>query len=225
MTAFKLQTNQLSYKADQSRLVKGISLGVKESELVSVVGPSGAGKSTLLRLLNRLLEPTSGTVLIDGVDYRTLAPQKLRRRIGLVEQSPVFHGDDVYSNVVLGARMTNQSIDRDAAEKLLESVGLGGLGARAIDDLSGGEKQRVSLARTLCVEPEVLLLDEPTSQLDRTSESKLEKLILDLRSRRALTCLLVTHDKSQARRLSDRVVCMEDGRVVQTGLPEEVLGQ
>lgn len=223
MPNYIIQTESLTYKIDGKPLIDSISVDILASEMLGIVGPSGAGKSTFLRLLNRLLEPTSGTVYINGEDYRNLDPELLRQRVGLVEQSPVFHGDDVFSNVTLGPRMTGKELQESEVEDLMASVALAGFRDRPIEELSGGERQRVAIARTLCVEPEVLLLDEPTSHLDNASESRLESLIKRLREEQSLTCLLVTHDTDQARRLSDRVICIEEGRLTNVGKPEEVL--
>ena len=219
----KLETESLTRVVDGERVVDAVSLRVRRSAVVAVIGPSGAGKSSFLRLLNRLDEPTSGTVYLDGTDYREIDPQALRRRIGLIPQDPALQPGTVAENVALGARIRDEPVDRDRVAALLERTDLPDYADRDVADLSGGERQRVSIARTLYVDPEVLLLDEPTAHLDEGTEARIEELLTDLIRDEDLTCLLVTHDTDQARRLADRVVEFADGRVVATGTPMEVI--
>lgn len=218
-----LRTEQLSFSVDGEAVVRGVDLDVGRGENVTVIGPSGAGKSTLLRLCNRLDEPTAGTVYLDGVDYRTIAPTDLRARVGLVPQSPALRDGTVRENVTVGRRLRGESVDPDRVEALLEDVDLAGYGDRDAADLSGGEAQRVAIARTLLVGPEVLLLDEPTASLDPDAQRGIERLLTDLLTDTDLTVLLVTHDESQATRIADRVVRFVDGRIADVGLPREVV--
>lgn len=222
-TTPKLRTEQLSFSVDGEAVVRGVDLDVGRGENVTVIGPSGAGKSTLLRLCNRLDEPTAGTVYLDGVDYRTIAPTDLRARVGLVPQSPALRDGTVRENVTVGRRLRGESVDPDRVEALLEDVDLAGYGDRDAADLSGGEAQRVAIARTLLVGPEVLLLDEPTASLDPDAQRGIERLLTDLLTDTDLTVLLVTHDESQATRIADRVVRFVDGRIADVGLPREVV--
>lgn len=219
----KLETRELTRMAGGERLLDGVSVGVETGEVLGVVGPSGAGKSTLLRLLNRLDEPTEGTVLLDGTDYRTLAPRELRRRVGLVPQRPALREGTVAENVATGPRLRGESVDDAAVERLLDRLDLTGYGPRDATDLSGGEAQRVAVARTVLNDPEVLLLDEPTASLDSAAGERVEALLADLIAETGLTCVLVTHDPAQARRLADRVARLEEGRLVAVGSPEEVV--
>ena len=189
-----------------------------------IVGPSGSGKSSLLRLLNRLDEPSSGTVFLDGLDYRQLPPRELRRRVGMVTQRPFMFPGDVASNLRFGPVQRGETLPEDEIAHLLERVGLQGFAAQDASVLSGGEQQRVSLARTLANRPEILLLDEPTSALDEQSKSGIEELVRALVNDAGLTCVMVTHDRDQARRLCQRVVVLEGGRLIQSGATEEVLG-
>jgi putative ABC transport system ATP-binding protein len=204
-------------------LVDDVSLDVEAGSVVAIVGPSGAGKSSFLRLLNRLDEPTRGTVLLAGRDYRTIPPPELRRRVGMLMQAPLLFAGTVADNLHFGPRQRGETLSSDVVEDLLDEVGLAGFAQRAVDRLSGGEAQRVSLARTLANKPEVLLLDEPTSALDEGTERDVERLIARVIHREDLTCLLVTHDTAQAMRLADRVMVMEAGRRVALGPVEEVL--
>lgn len=220
----KLETDSLTRVIDNERIVDSVSLRVRISDVVAIIGPSGAGKSSLLRLLNRLDEPTDGTVYIDGTDYREIDPQELRRRIGLIPQDAALTRGRVSENVALGARIRNEPINGDRVTALLDRMGLEGYEDRAVDDLSGGERQRVSIARTLYVDPEVLLLDEPTVHLDSATEEQIEELLAELIREDDLTCMLVTHDTAQARRLGDHIVKMVDGNIVAEGSPTEVIG-
>ena len=196
---------------------------MRRGELLGIVGPSGSGKSSFLRLLNRLDEPTSGTVFLEGQDYRQLPPRELRRRVGMVTQRPFLFPGNVASNLRFGPLQRGETLPDSEVSELLERVGLPGFAARDVVNLSGGEQQRVSLARALANRPEVLLLDEPTSALDEEAKSGIEELICNLVRRNLATCVLVTHDRDQARRMCDRVAIMETGRLIQTGTPAEVL--
>lgn len=218
----KLETRSLSRVVDTGTLVKDVSLRVSISEVVAIIGPSGAGKSSLLRLLNRLDEPTEGTVYLNGTDYREISPPELRRRIGLIPQEAAFDRQTVGDNVALADVIRNEPPDTARVSTLLGRMGLDGYADRSIEDLSGGERQRVSIARALYVEPEVLLLDEPTAHLDSAAEAQIEDLLAKLIRDDDLTCVIVTHDIDQARRLGDRVLTMEEGRIIAEEQPTEV---
>lgn len=223
MTEPKLETESLTRIIDGEAIVDSVSLRVQQSEVVAVIGSSGAGKSSFLRLLNRLDEPTEGTVYLEGTDYRELDPETLRRRIGLIPQDPALSRGLVAENVALAARLRGEPIDDGRVRALLDRMGLAGYEERNVEDLSGGERQRVSIARTLYVDPEILLLDEPTSHLDTASEAQIEELLTELIRDDDLTCVLVTHDITQAKRLGDRIVEFEDGRIIAEGTPPEVV--
>jgi putative ABC transport system ATP-binding protein len=222
-SAAMLETKQLSRSVGQKVLVENISVAVGPAELLAVVGPSGAGKSSFLRLLNRLDEPTAGTVLLKGEDYRSIAPQELRRRVGMLLQTAYLFPGTVAANVAFGPSQRGESLPSAQIASLLERVGLPGFADRDIVHLSGGEAQRVALARTLANLPEVLLLDEPTSALDPESVRGVEELILGLVEERRMACVIVTHDNAQAMRLAPRTMIMEAGRLVAIGPTKEVL--
>jgi putative ABC transport system ATP-binding protein len=208
---------------DDHLLVDDVSLDVERGSIVAIVGPSGAGKSCFLRLLNRLDEPTGGTVLLEGRDYREIPPTELRRRVGMLMQAPYLFAGTVADNIRFGPRQRGETLSAETVEDLLRGVGLAGFGDREVSNLSGGEAQRVSLARTLANRPQVLLLDEPTSALDEETENEVEALIAQVIERYGLTCLVVTHNPDQARRLASRVMVMESGCRVALGPVEEVL--
>ena len=219
----KLETRNLGRVVDGDRLLEDVSVSIPESTVLVVVGPSGAGKSSFLRLLNRLDEPTEGTVLLEGEDYRNLPPRDLRKRVGLVPQDPALVPGTVFENVARGPLLRDESIDETHLPELLERLGLTGYEDRDVEELSGGEKQRVAIARTLLNDPDVLLLDEPTSHLDSKAEERVEALLVDLIRELDLTVVMVTHDEDQARRIGDHVLILRDGRVDRVGPVEEVL--
>jgi putative ABC transport system ATP-binding protein len=187
----------------------------------SVVGPSGSGKSTLLRLLNRLADPDSGTVVYEGKDVCEYDPLALRREVSLVPQLPALIDGTVHDNVAYGPRLAGHSFD---ARSCLELAGLDpAFEDRDAAKLSVGEQQRVMLARALALDPRVLLLDEPTSALDQTARDAVESTLRGLRSRTSISIVVVTHDMEQARRLADFVVRIENGGVTAQGSTAEVL--
>jgi putative ABC transport system ATP-binding protein len=218
-----LRTEHLGRTADGVPIVNDVSLEVFRGELLGIVGASGSGKSSLLRLLNRLDEPTSGTVYLEGVDYRTIAPRELRRRLGMVTQRPYLFPGTVGFNLQFGPQQRDETLSPERIHALLQQVGLPGFADRDVAKLSGGEQQRVSLARALANEPEMLLLDEPTSALDEDAKLGVEQLIRQLATVTGRTFILVTHDREQARRICDRLGTMQLGRLTHIGNPTEVL--
>lgn len=219
----KLRADELRYTVGGETILDGVSIAVDAGETMAVVGPSGAGKSSFLRLLNRLDEPTGGTVYLDGTDYRRLDPRTLRKRVGLVPQQPALRDGTVGENVTIGPRLRGDSITEERLAGLLRAVGLSGYAGRDVGDLSGGEAQRVAIARTVANDPDVLLLDEPTASLDSEAEEDVERLLTDLLATGERTAVLVTHDERQAARLADRVARVAAGRVVDLGVPREVI--
>jgi putative ABC transport system ATP-binding protein len=218
-----LEARNLSRAIPGKILVDGVSVQVPCGEILAVIGPSGAGKSSFLRLLNRLDEPTGGTVLLNGTDYHGIAPRELRRRVGMVMQTAYLFPGTVAANIVFGPRQRGESLAAEQIAALLDRVGLPGYQDRDVSNLSGGEAQRVSVARTLANAPEALLLDEPTSALDETSARGIEELLLGLIQERRMSCVIVTHNKPQAVRIAGRTMVLEAGRLVTIGPTKEVL--
>lgn len=218
-----LRTDHLGRIAGGVAIVNDVSLEVFRGELLGIVGASGSGKSSLLRLLNRLDEPTSGTVYLDGVDYKNIPPRELRRRLGMVTQRPYLFPGIVASNLQFGPQQRGEALPEETVHELLRQVGMESFAERDVTNLSGGEQQRVSLARSLANQPEMLLLDEPTSALDEDAKQEVEQLIRQLASATSRTFVLVTHDREQARRICDRVGTMERGCLIHMGTPQEVL--
>ncbi len=220
---YKIRTKDLTRKTEGKIIVDHANMTVAPAEVMTIVGPSGAGKSSLLRLINRLDEPSEGSVFVDGVDYHEISARELRRRVGMIMQMPYLFPGTVAENIRFGPMQRGETLADDVIEALLERVGLSGFGERPVDRLSGGEAQRVAIARALANEPEVLLLDEPTSALDEEAKTAVEKLLVEIIRAEGLTCIWVTHDRAQAARMGDRVVQMENGRIIRIGTPEEVL--
>jgi putative ABC transport system ATP-binding protein len=218
-----LRTEHLGRAVTDRILVDDVTFEVQAGEVLAIVGPSGSGKSSLLRLLNRLDEPTSGTVFVAATDYRQIAPRELRRKLGMVNQRPYLFPGTVEQNLQFGPQQRGESLSQDTIEQLLARVGLRDYASRNTANLSGGEAQRVSVARTLANSPLALLLDEPTSALDETSKREVESLIGKIVRDQGLTCVLVTHDTAQAARLAERALVLESGRMVRLGPINEVL--
>ena len=212
MATPKIEVRGLAYKAGGAELLSGVDALMTDGEVTAVVGPSGAGKSTLLRAINRLIEPSSGEVYLDGEPTGSLDPLELRRRVGMVFQIPALFGASVEEAVLYGARLAGKEADPDL---LLALVGLDpSMAGRDPQTLSVGQQQRVAMARALALEPEVLLLDEPTSALDEAAKGKIEGLVRDLNARLGLTMVFVSHDLSQVERVADRVLLLSEGRSV-----------
>ena len=212
--------------------VSDVSLQVRRGEVLCLMGTSGSGKSTLLRHINRLIEPTSGDVLIDGQAISGLNDKGLRdlrsRRIGMVFQHfGLLPHRTVLDNVALPLELRGEPepVRHAAATLQLQAVGLQGWGEHYPHELSGGMQQRVGLARALVTEPDILLMDEPFSALDPTIRRDLQNHFLALAHERGITTLLVTHDPAEALRLADRIAVLRHGRLVQVGTPEELLKQ
>lgn len=190
-----------------------VSFQVEAGEILVIIGPSGAGKSSLLRCLNRLEEPGAGRVWLNDRDINSLPVVDLRRRVGMIFQKTAPFTGTVADNIAYGPALRGESLSRD---RLVELMALASLEADLIDknagELSGGQEQRLALARALANDPDVLLLDEPTSALDPIATHRVEESLLKLRHR--LTLVWVSHAIEQARRVADRVLLLDEGRVV-----------
>ena len=204
-------------------LIQDANFELQKGEVLAITGPSGSGKTSLLRLLNRLDEPTSGTVFVEGIDYRNMEPRELRCKLGMVTQRPYLFPGTVADNLRFGPAQRGETLPAEAIEELLAQVGLKDYAGRDVANLSGGESQRVSVARTLANRPLVLLLDEPTSALDEVAKLEVESAIQKVVRDQSLTCVVVTHDLAQTSRLAGRALVMERGRIVRDGPVQEVL--
>ncbi len=199
-------------------VLKNITTSFRRGIVTAMVGPSGAGKSSLLRCLNRLEDPNEGRVTLDGEDIRSLDPISVRRRVGMIFQTPVIFEGGVRSNLLYGVPDRRESELADA----LEAAGLpSSFLDRESSALSVGQAQRVCIARALVRDPEVILMDEPTSALDRDATARIESLLGSLLER-SLTIVLVTHNLAQARRVADSGILMMDGSIVADGALDEI---
>jgi osmoprotectant transport system ATP-binding protein len=216
---------------DGTVAVGGLTLDVPAGELVVLIGPSGCGKSTVLRMINRLIEPTAGRILLDGEDVTRGDPVRLRRRIGYVIQNVgLFPHQTIRANVATVPRLLGWSRDRirRRTDELLDLVGLdpGHFGRRYPHELSGGQRQRVGVARALAADPVVLLMDEPFSAVDPIVRARLQDEFLRLQAEVRKTIVLVTHDLDEAVRLGDRIaVLSQGGNLEQYAPPGELLGR
>ena len=213
----------------KNEVLKGINLHVDKGEVVVIIGPSGSGKSTVLRTMNYLEEPTSGQVIVDGMDLSDKNKlNAVRTEVGMVFQNfNLFPHMTVLDNLTLApvnVRKMDKKEAQDIAMKLLERVGLADKAQMYPDSLSGGQKQRVAIARALAMKPKVMLFDEPTSALD--PEMVREVLdVMKLLADEGMTMVIVTHEMGFAREVADRVIFMADGVVVEDGTPEEIFDQ
>jgi ABC-type Fe3+/spermidine/putrescine transport system ATPase subunit len=203
-----------------------IDLAVREGEFLTLLGPSGCGKTTTLHVVAGLLAATAGQVRLRGRDMTVVAPSQ--RDMGVVFQNyALFPHKTVFDNVGFGLRMrrTPREQIRERVRRMLDIVGLPGVEDRMPEQLSGGQRQRVALARALVIEPQVLLLDEPLSNLDAMLRKRMRREIRELQRRLGITTIFVTHDQDEAFEMSDRVALLNKGRVEQIGSPEELYDQ
>ncbi|ADD40743.1 ABC transporter ATP-binding protein [Stackebrandtia nassauensis] len=209
--------------------VADLSLDIAAGELVALVGPSGCGKSTVLRMINRLIEPTSGSIYVDGEDVTSSDPVELRRRIGYcIQHIGLFPHQTVAANVATVPRLLGWDRDKatERVEELLDLVGLdvGIHGKRYPHQLSGGQRQRVGVARALAADPVVLLMDEPFSAVDPIARGRLQEEFLRLQADVGKTIVFVTHDVDEAIRLGDKIaVLSNEAKLEQYGTPAEIL--
>jgi osmoprotectant transport system ATP-binding protein len=209
-------------------VVRDVSFAIPAGETFVLIGPSGCGKSTTMKMVNRLVEPTDGEVLVNGKDVRTVDVAELRLGIGYVIQDVgLFAHYTIARNVGLVPELLGwpEEKRKKRVEELLEVVGLpiGKFGSRYPSQLSGGQRQRAGIARALAADPPVVLLDEPFSALDPITRERLQDEFIDLSERLGKTFVIVTHDIFEAVRLADRIAVMRDGRMVQCGTPREVV--
>ena len=226
MNEAKLRLDQVAKKrlirqnqnTEEITVLKNISLEITSNEVFTVVGPSGSGKSTLLRLLNRLEDLSDGSIFLDGQNIKEMDVIALRRKVGLVFQVPILFDDTVERNMLFSFRVRRQTDLQGLAEKYINLVGLDrNFLSRNSNELSVGQRQRISIARALTLKPEVLLMDEPTSALDPTATHNIENLVLDLKSKMGLTIVFVTHAIEQAKRIGERGMVLVNGEKIEEG--------
>ncbi|SDG52500.1 ABC transporter ATP-binding protein [Pelagibacterium luteolum] len=223
-----IEIENLSKHYDGRAVVDDVTLAVADGEIAAIVGTSGSGKTTLLRMINRLVEPTSGTVRIDGRDILDQPPYQLRRQIGYAIQGHgLFPHHDVARNIATVPRLLGWDKAKIAArvDELLTLFQLEpeAYRHRMPHELSGGQKQRVGVARALAAGPAVLLMDEPFGALDPIIRAKAQEDLLDIQRRLGTTIVLVTHDMDEAIKLGNKIAVMSDGKVRQYAAPEEII--
>ncbi|WP_176086361.1 ABC transporter ATP-binding protein [Martelella sp. HB161492] len=218
-----LTLEKLTLSYGKTVAVDSLDLSIDKGELIALLGPSGCGKTTTMRAIAGLMSPTAGRIMLDGTDISRVPPNK--RAVGLMFQSyALFPHLSVYENVAFGLRLKGmRGGELDAKVKGgLETVGLAHLAERKPAALSGGQQQRVALARSLVMEPKVLLLDEPLSNLDARLRLEMRTELQRVQRDSGLTMIFVTHDQSEALSLADRIVVMNDGLIEQIGTPEQI---
>ena len=223
----KLEVRQLNKVYDGISALKDVSFEVRDGEFLSILGPSGCGKTTLLRIVIGLLSPTSGTVLKDGEDITAFS--SANRGMGIVFQNyALFENMTVLQNVEYALKIKARSKDERAeirrrALEMIEKVGLSEHTHKRPAELSGGQQQRVAIARTLIMNPDIILFDEPMSALDVATRLALRKEICTLQKELGITVLYITHDQEEAFAMSDRIMVMREAQIVQTATPEDIL--
>lgn len=213
---------------DGTRAVSAFTLEIQRGEFIVLIGPSGCGKTTTLRMVNRLIEPTSGTIYLDGRDFRQVRPVELRRRLGyVIQRIGLMPHLTIADNITFIPRLTKvpAAKRRARAEELLEMVGLEP--AQYLDrypaELSGGQQQRIGVLRALAHDPDIILMDEPFGALDPIMRDQLQEELKRLQRTVSKTIIFVTHDMDEALTMADRIVLMKDGEIVQVGTPEDML--
>ncbi|REE91655.1 osmoprotectant transport system ATP-binding protein [Paenibacillus taihuensis] len=213
---------------DNNLVLKGINLEIKRGELVTLIGPSGCGKTTTMKMINRLVEPTSGKILVDGQDISKINPIELRRNIGYVIQHiGLFPHMKIKDNVEIVPRL--KKMDKSAYERrtdeLMDLVGLNPslYKNRYPSELSGGQQQRIGVIRAMAAEPSIILMDEPFSALDPISREQLQDELIRLNEEVKKTIVFVSHDMDEALKIADRIVLMKDGEIVQADTPEYII--
>jgi len=213
--------------SDGTRAVDSLDLEIRRGGLVSLIGPSGCGKTTTLKMINRLEEPTEGTITVDGMDIQRTDPVELRRRIGyVVQEIALFPHLTVAENIGVVPNLLGWPAKKTRA-RVNELLSMAGLSPekyrfRLPDQLSGGQKQRIGVLRALASDPQVILMDEPFGALDPISRETLQNELVSLQKDLKKTIVFVTHDMGEALRISDRIVILRKGRVEQEGTPEEI---
>lgn len=219
----KITLRDIHHQFGENKVLKNINLEIQEGELFTLLGPSGCGKTTILRIIAGFLEPTEGQVLLGDQDITQLPPEK--RNIGTVFQNyALFPHMNVEENVRYGLKLKQLSKSNleERVQTYLDLVGMHGFRRRKISELSGGQQQRVALARSLAIEPKVLLLDEPMSNLDAALRDKTRDEIHALQQKLKITTLFITHDQKEAISISNKIAVMNNGHVIQSGSPIEI---
>ena len=224
-----LKVEQVSHRRQGHLVLDQFSHAFTSGLIHAIIGPNGAGKTSLLRLLGLLEKPDQGRILLQGQDTTSIWPHclELRRRLGFLHQNPILFQGTVFDNLAIGLkyRGVSRTERRQRVEEVLVAFGLTSLARRSAAALSGGEAQKVALARIMVFDPAVLLLDEPTANLDPLNTLEFERLIVNIHGRQGKTIILVTHDLGQAERLSQQVLFLAQGRLIECGPADQIIRQ
>lgn len=216
-----IEVKNLSFAYGKREILRDVSFKAESGEIVGILGNNGAGKSTLVTCLNRILKPKSGKIILNGKDAETLSKRELAQYISYVAQKNEQTQTTVFDSVLLGRKpYIKWSIGQEdiaVCDEVIERVGLSEMKLRALDELSGGELQKVMLARALVQQPKVMLLDEPTSNLDPKNQYEMMKLVRQVADEKNITVLVVIHDLSLAMRFCDKFLLMKEGKVFNYG--------
>jgi len=212
----------------QTVVIEDLNLEIAEGNIAVLVGPSGCGKTTTMKMINRLITPTAGRILINGVDTREVDPVRLRRGIGyVIQQVGLFPHMTIAENISLVPRLSQgkRAVDREKVDRMLELVGLDPeqFRDRYPSELSGGQQQRVGVARALMSDPPIILMDEPFSALDPITREQLQDELIRLNEELNKTIVFVTHDMDEALKIADQIIVMQNGKVIQQGTPDHIL--
>ncbi|MCF7635291.1 MAG: iron ABC transporter ATP-binding protein [Dehalococcoides mccartyi] len=224
----KLDIQGIRFNYGSVPILKDVSLGIGKGEILSLAGPNGSGKTTLLRCINRILKPHTGTVMVDDNDLSQVGLKELAHFLGYVPQSaPTSFPLTVFDTVLLGRKphvhWKLSEKDKDLAFQVLERMDLECYALRLFNELSGGEKQKVLIARAICQEPQILVLDEPTSNLDLKHQLEVLSLISNLVKEQGLSAVMAVHDLNLASRYSSKIAMLKKGQIYAAGEPDEVL--
>ncbi|ADB58122.1 ABC transporter ATP-binding protein [Archaeoglobus profundus] len=224
----KIRIKGLEFSYDSIQALKNVTIDIYESEIVAIVGPNGSGKSTLLKCIDRILKPQKGVILINGKDVKNFSQIEIARTVGYVPQSvKQFFPATVFEVVLMGRRpYLGWRCSRRDIEKVFEVLrilDIENIAMRDFNELSGGQQQKVLIARALAQEPEILLLDEPTANLDIKHQLEVMEIIRNIVRENGITAVVAIHDLNLASRYADRIVMMKDGKVFAVGDPNDVL--
>ncbi|MGE7023588.1 ABC transporter ATP-binding protein [Solibacillus cecembensis] len=213
--------NHISFEINQMNLLKNISGTFYKGHITTLIGPSGAGKTTLLKMCNGLISASQGQIMIEQEQIERIEPTVLRRRVGIALQSAPLLKTSVYENLALPRKLQEQKLSKEEALSFLQAVGLGAdFLMREAADLSGGQKQKLSIARTLVNQSEVLLLDEITSALDPKSVREIEDLVVQLNEKYGVTIIWITHNIEQAKKLGHFTWMLKEGQLIEAAATE-----
>lgn len=228
MENIAIEFNEVTKAYDQKTILQQVNLQIPRGKLVTLIGPSGCGKTTCLKMINRLIEPTSGQIMVNGKNINQLDPVELRRSIGyVIQQIGLFPHMTIEENISLIPKLKKDDSSKfgQRVEELLDLVGMdpSQFRSRYPHELSGGQQQRIGVARALAADPSIILMDEPFSALDPISREQLQDEMVQLQDALHKTIVFVTHDMDEALKIADEIVLMKDGSIVQQDVPDQIL--